>query len=279
MAKLANGLKPEIQQPIQTMTDLKTCCAALYETDWAKLLLGESFHPGGLALTRRVGTLLGLKPGIRLLDVASGPGTSAIFLAQEFGCQVVGLDYGAEAVEAASVAATEAGQAASVRFEQGDAEGLPFEAESFDAIICECAFCTFPDKSQAAAEFSRVLRPGGRLGLSDLTRAGPLPPELETLLAWVACIADAQPVAHYVSTLTQAGFVADPVEVHNAALTQMVQDVQTKLLGAEFMVKLNKLDFPIADIKEGKQLARSASEAVKAGRLGYAVITATKGSA
>ena len=68
------------------MEDIKACCALLYESDWAKLLLGHSFHPGGLALTHRVGTLLGLKPDMRLLDVAAGQGSSAIYLARQFGC-------------------------------------------------------------------------------------------------------------------------------------------------------------------------------------------------
>ena len=59
-----------------------------------------------------------------------------------------------------------------VRFEQGDAERLTLDDGQFDAVICECAFCTFPDKRAAAAEFARVLKPGGTVGLTDLTRSG-----------------------------------------------------------------------------------------------------------
>lgn len=58
-----------------------------------------------------------------------------------------------------------------------------------------------------ASEITRVLRPGGRLGLSDLARSGPLPAELEGLLAWIACIADAQPVDRYVEYLATAGLI------------------------------------------------------------------------
>jgi cyclopropane fatty-acyl-phospholipid synthase-like methyltransferase len=65
--------------------DLKACCATLYESDWAKLLLGDSFHPGGLQLTERLGTMLQLQPGMVVLDVASWPGSSALFLAERFG--------------------------------------------------------------------------------------------------------------------------------------------------------------------------------------------------
>jgi len=267
-----------MSQTLQTTeaTTLKTCCAALYESDWARLLLGESFHPGGLALTERLGELLDLGLGRRLLDVAAGRGTSAIFLAQRFGCEVVGVDYGAEMVTGATALAEETGVADRVRFEQGDAERLRFADGTFDAVICECAFCTFPDKPAAAAEFARLLRPGGRVGLSDLTRVGSLPSELETLLAWITCIADARPIGDYISYLEDAGFVTDRVEPHNAALAGMIKNVQTKLLGAELLVKLRKIDLPEADFDQAKALARSAAETVQRGGLGYGLIVATK---
>jgi hypothetical protein len=66
--------------------EVKQCCANLYESDFAKLLLGESFHPGGLKLTERLGQLLQLSPHSRVLDVASGTGISPFALAETFGC-------------------------------------------------------------------------------------------------------------------------------------------------------------------------------------------------
>ena len=261
---------------MQTTTDIKACCAALYESDWARLLLGDSFHPGGLALTERLGQLLGLQPGQRVLDVAAGSGSSAIFVAQRFGCEVVGVDYGLEAVKAATGRAEQAGLSQLVRFEQGDAERLRLAASSFDAIICECAFCTFPDKAAAAGEFVRVLRPGGRLGLSDLTRSGPLPPALEGLLAWIACLADARPVEEYTAYCKQAGLVVEQVESHDAALGELVRTIQGKLLGAEVLVKLKQLDLPGSDFDRAKSLAQAAAEAVRQGQLGYALMAATK---
>src|SRR6266851_2381538 len=160
----------------------KTCCADLYASDWARLLLGESFHPGGLALTERLGALLGLDAEFRVLDLAAGRGTSALHLARIFGCHVVGVDYGARNVALARDAAAEQGLAERVQFVQADAEQLSAIAdESFDAVVCECAYCTFPDKPAAAMETARVLRPGGRFGLSDLKCNGVLPPEFNGL--------------------------------------------------------------------------------------------------
>jgi len=146
-----------------------------HESDWARLLLGDSFHPGGVALTTHLGAALGLHPGLRVLDIASGTGASALALARAYGCAVVGVDLGAANVRDATAAAARAGLGGRVRFARGDAERLPFDDASFDAVLCECAFCTFPDKRAAASEFARVLRPGGRVGLSDLTRVGAVP--------------------------------------------------------------------------------------------------------
>src|SRR5713226_10401528 len=91
---------------------VKQCCARLYESDFAKLLLGDSFHPGGLRLTERLGTLLGLTSHSRVLDIASGKGTSALFLAERFGCEVLGIEYSGQNVEQANAAAAAKGIAA-----------------------------------------------------------------------------------------------------------------------------------------------------------------------
>src|SRR5579863_2449644 len=198
--------------------ELKSCCAAVYQSEFARMLLGDSFHPGGQRLTSRLGEHLGLGPGVRVLDVASGKGDSAIFLARQFGCQVVGVDFGPQNVGEANSRATAAQVHRFVSFVEGDAERLDFADKGFDAVICECAFCTFPDKRLAASEFARVLRPGGRVGMSDLTRSGPLPTDLEGLLAWIACIADARPVEEYAAYLEGAGFEVPTIEAHNNAL-------------------------------------------------------------
>ena len=264
-------------QPAEATT-LKTCCANLYESDWARLLLGDSFHPGGLALTEQLGTWLELGPGRRVLDVASGKGASAIHLAQRFGCDVVGVDYGAQSIAEATAAAERVGVANRVRFERGDAESLPVRDGELDAVLCECAFCTFPDKRTAASEFARVLKPGGRAGLSDLTRSGPLPRELEGLLAWVACIADARPIDEYAAYLQSAKFTIERVEPHDHALSEMVSGIRTKLLGAELMVKLKQVDLPGVDFEQAKAMARSALESVREGKLGYALMVGVKGA-
>jgi len=259
--------------------EVKMCCAAAYSSDWAHLLLGDSFHPGGLELTERLGVLLDLGPGRRVLDVACGAGASAIFLARRFGCAVVGVDYGVDVIRAATLAAATAGVAELAQFTQGDAERLDAADGAFDAVICECAFCTFPDKRAAAAEFARVLRPGGRVGMSDLTRAGDIPSELQGLLAWIACIADAQPLDTYARYLEDAGLTVTHIEPRDDALGSMVRDIRMKLMSAELLVRLKQIDLPGIDFDRARTLARAAADAVQAGRFGYAIVVATKPSA
>ncbi len=261
---------------VRSEAEVKQCCATLYESDLARYLLGDSFHPGGFETTRRLGDLLGLNFASRVLDVACGKGTTAVFLAKEFGCRVAGIDYGQQNLEAARALAQVEQVEGRVRFERSDAEALPFENASFDAVICECAFCTFPQKALAATEFFRVLCPGGRVGLSDLSRTEVLPSELDGLLAWIACIAEAQTVESYTTYLRDAGFSVDRVEPRDVALQEMVDQIRLKLLGTEIMTGLNKLQLPGVDLGVAKRMASSAIAAIKQGQLGYALIRATK---
>jgi hypothetical protein len=73
---------------------VKSCCAAVYGVELVGLVLGDSYHPGGAALTRRLAGALGLRSGQRVLDVAAGIGTSALLLAAERDVDVVGVDLG-----------------------------------------------------------------------------------------------------------------------------------------------------------------------------------------
>lgn len=255
---------------------VKQCCAAFYGSDVARLLLGDSFHPGGTKLTHHLGTLLGLTSESSVLDIASGRGTSAFHLATSFGCRVTGVDLSKENVRLAEVGALQRGLGEQTRFQRGDAEVLPFGDNVFDAIVCECAFCTFPSKQIAAQEFYRVLKPGGFLGLSDLTRAEETIPGLEGLLSWIACVGDALPIERYAEILEAAGFQLQDVENHDDALVEMVRQIQGKLLGAEIVAGMKKINLPELDFATGKQFAQAALEATRHGKLGYALIVARR---
>jgi ubiquinone/menaquinone biosynthesis C-methylase UbiE len=264
-------------EPVQAdSTGIKQCCANVYGSDAAKYLLGDSFHPGGLRLTEELASLLSLGPTALVLDVASGKGTTAMFLAEKFGCRVIGVDLSQHNVLDAKATAETRHLSALIEFRLADAEALPFDAESFDAIICECAFCTFPSKQTAASEFERVLKPGGRVGISDITRDATSLPELDGLLAWIACIGDAQPLQSYADWLSAKGLHIISSEPRSHFLREMVQDIRSKLLLAEIMIGLKKLDLPGLDLSQAKAFSKAAQDAIAANHLGYGIVVAAK---
>jgi SAM-dependent methyltransferase len=163
-----------------------------------------------------------------------------------------------------------------LRFEVGDAEQLPLGDASVDAIICECAFCTFPNKPRAAQEFSRVLRPGGRVGLSDITRAPGPPGELADLMAWISCLADARPAASYGEWMTEAGLTNVTIEPHDHVLLEMIRSIGGRLLATEVLAGLNAIDLTGINLAEVKKLTSQALAATNLNRLGYAIVYATK---
>ncbi|MDP8942933.1 MAG: methyltransferase domain-containing protein, partial [Actinomycetota bacterium] len=216
--------------------DFKACCAQLYETEAARLLLGDDLHPGGAALTLRLAALAGVGPGQRVLDVASGRGTTARLLGEQLGAEVVGVELGEAAVLAARREADRAGLSERVDFLTGDAESLPLPEQSFDHVFCECSLCTFPDKSRALAEMARVLRPGGTVAIADVTAdRTALPDELGGAMARVACVADALSEDEYGSLLREAGFAVLEVERHADALAAMTERVSARLRVARML--------------------------------------------
>jgi len=253
---------------------VKSCCAAVYGIDLVTLFLGESYHPGGADLTRRLADALSLHPGERVLDVAAGIGTTALLLAAERDIDILGVDLGASQIARARDRADAAGLADRARFEVGDAERLPVDDRAFDAAICECAFCTFPDKATAATEIARVLRPGGRVGITDVwLDPDRLDPELAGLAGRVACLADARPIDETRATLETAGLRVDHVERHDPALLATIEQVETRLRA------LRLLDLPILrafDLRRGIELTRRVADVVTRGDAGYMLLVATK---
>jgi SAM-dependent methyltransferase len=255
---------------------IKACCAAAYSGDAVALVLGESYHPGGLALTRRLASALELRPGQRVVDVASGPGTTARLLAAEYAVTVDGVELSETAVDQARAAAAKDGVSGRARFHRGDAERLPLPDAIADAVVCECAFCTFPGKAAAAAEFARVLRPGGRAGITDVTvTEGGLPEELTTLSAWAACIAGARPARQYTDILAAAGLNITCEERHDDAMAQMVGqiDARIRLLRMTAAGRLAAAGIDTGVVLRYTALAR---QAVADGLIGYRLLVAEK---
>lgn len=148
-----------------------------------------------------------LSTGETVVDLGSGPGLDAFMAAVHVGPSghVIGVDMTPEMVARARAHAARIG-ASNVEFRLGEIEHLPVADSSADVVVSNCVINLLPDKRPAFAEACRVLRPGGRLVVSDIVSTGPVPAELMTPDRWAACIAGAVVESEYLGMIEQAGF-------------------------------------------------------------------------
>ncbi len=151
---------------------------------------------------------LELQEGETVLDLGSGGGLDAFLAARLVGTagRVVGVDMTPEMIDRATRNATQGGYD-NVEFRQGRLEELPVEAGTVDAITSNCVINLVPDKAAVFREAARVLKPGGRLVISDVVLDGRLPEAVEqSILAYVGCVAGAMRRDDYFAALAAAGF-------------------------------------------------------------------------
>ncbi|MPZ25696.1 MAG: arsenite methyltransferase [Micromonosporaceae bacterium] len=150
-----------------------------------------------------------LQPGEVVLDLGSGGGMDALVASQRVGPDghVFGLDMSDDMLALAQRNATAAG-VTNVAFLKGDMESVPLPRGSVDVIISNCVVNLVPDKARALREAHRVLRPEGRLSISDIVTRRPVPEHLKgDLSAWAACVGGALTEDEYRAELAAAGFV------------------------------------------------------------------------
>jgi SAM-dependent methyltransferase len=150
---------------------------------------------------------LALKAGETVLDLGSGPGLDAFLAAKQVGTtgRVIGVDMTPEMLERARTSAAKAG-IANVEFRQGRLESLPVESATVDAVTSNCVINLVPDKAAVFAEIARVLKPGGRVVVSDIVLDRPLPEAVaKDVFAWCGCVAGASDRREYVAMVEAAG--------------------------------------------------------------------------
>lgn len=149
-----------------------------------------------------------LKEGETVLDLGSGGGFDCFLAARQVGesGQVIGVDMTPEMVARSRENAGKAG-AGNVSFRLGEIEHLPLPDGSVDAIISNCVINLSPDKPSVYAEAFRVLKPGGRLAISDIVVTAPLPEEMRNDMAlYTGCVAGASTLEEVETLLEEAGF-------------------------------------------------------------------------
>lgn len=128
----------------------------------------DEFHSLGRVATKDLAELAAFKPGTRVLDVGSGLGGPARFLAVTYGCDVTGVDLMPEFCAVASELSRRTGLAERTRFRQGNAMALSFDDGAFDCVWTIQAQMNIPDKHRLYSEIARVLRVGGQLVFQDI---------------------------------------------------------------------------------------------------------------
>jgi sarcosine/dimethylglycine N-methyltransferase len=132
----------------------------------------DQFHTRGLAATAELAKLAGIGAGMSVLDVGSGVGGPARFLAATCGCRVTGVDLSEPFVEAARYLTGRTGQDGQVSFETASALELPFESGRFDVVLLQHVAMNIADRSRLYREIRRVLKPGGRFATFDVVSTG-----------------------------------------------------------------------------------------------------------
>jgi SAM-dependent methyltransferase len=191
-------------------------------------------------------TLASLKPGQTVLDLGSGAGLDCFFAAKQVGetGKVIGVDMTPEMLERARSSAKRL-NLSNVEFRQGYIEDLPVESNTVDVVISNCVINLSPDKSRVFAEIFRVLKPGGKLAVSDIVTDGPLPEVVkQSLSAWAGCVAGAVEASEYIGMMEAAGFTnisITPVffdkETVDSALNDMKDVIELKTISRDDVYK------------------------------------------
>ena len=175
-------------------------------------------------------TLASLQPAQVVLDLGSGAGLDCFFAARKVGPtgRVIGVDMTPEMIERARASAKRL-QLENVEFRLGLLEELPVDDNSVDVVISNCVINLAPDKAPVLREAFRALKPGGKLAVSDIVTAGPLPETVKnSLSAWAGCVAGALDVDDYRASLHRAGFIditITPSYFDDATIDEAIRDM------------------------------------------------------
>jgi ubiquinone/menaquinone biosynthesis C-methylase UbiE len=180
---------------------------------------GETAELPGEAVAASLGcgnptALAELSPGETVLDLGSGGGIDVLLSARRVGAtgKAYGLDMTDEMLTLARQNQRKAG-VTNVEFLKGEIENIPLPAASVDVIISNCVINLSADKDRVLAEAFRVLKPGGRLAVSDVVVRGAVPPAIRrSVELWIGCVAGALEEREYREKLAEAGFEAIDVE-------------------------------------------------------------------
>lgn len=242
------------------------------------------------AASRRMTALmigkLGARPGQRVLDVGCGNGTPAVHLAQALDVEVVGVNVAARQIAQATALAAAEGVAGRVRFVLADAQTMPGESGSFDAAWLFESLLHMPDHEAVLRRVAELLKPGGRLVISNLVQLGRLSEaevaELQPLYQSFG-ISDVLPLADYPALLAKAGFgVEEIVDITEESVQRTMQTIleSAGALRARMSRELDAMpdsEDRFASLAPGQSTELAlVSRLAQASDIGYAIVVAAK---
>ena len=191
--------------------------------------------------------IAGLRAGETVVDLGSGGGFDCFLAARQVGPagRVIGVDMTADMIERARRNVGRTGLA-NVEFRLGEIEHLPVADRTADVILSNCVINLSPDKPAVFREAFRVLRPGGRLAISDVVALAPLPEAIRRDLAlYTGCVAGAATVDEIRAMLADAGFVDIAITVNESATRAMAEmlpdhEVDLRTLGASAAIEARR---------------------------------------
>ncbi|OPY78735.1 MAG: Demethylrebeccamycin-D-glucose O-methyltransferase [Syntrophorhabdus sp. PtaU1.Bin058] len=262
----------------------KKSVVAVYETETFFDLLKDVLHPGGLQLTKRALETAQVDKHCTVLDIACGKGESIFLLAKEFGCRGVGIDLSFPKIARATAGTKEKNFDTGFSFLVSDAEVLPFADGVFDVVLSECSFSVLPAKRKAASEIARVLKPGGRLVITDIVLKtvddGSLPDNTAASTGLtLPCIGGAVSVAEYIEIFKESGLYDAYTEDHSKALKKIGYQMALSFGGLEEFLQTLSSELCCTSRKEGTEsLCRIEPnrKTAASGKPGYALIRVTK---
>lgn len=169
----------------------------------------DQLHTGGHLATQSLGQRCDLGPEDNILDAGCGIGGSSRFLSQQFNCSVTGIDLVDDFIRVARLLTRATGLEEKVLFHQADLCVLDFKDESFDVVWCQHSLMNIKDKEKAFEEFSRVIKPGGKLVLHEIVQKEPKEIHLPVPWADSHAISFLETQERLSSMLSASGFTPD----------------------------------------------------------------------
>jgi len=217
-------------------------------------IIGDALRPGGLALTERASDYCGFLQKDKIIDIGCGFGATLKYLHQKYGCAVYGIDLNISEFSG------------EFSFVQSSAKELPFAADSFSGVFCECVLSLLSYRNKALNEFYRVLQKVGFLVISDIYLRNPGKKQKSYCSHASSCLSGAMSREEATDVVQSSGFDVLLWEDHSDALVQLTAEIVWKLGSLDMLMNIM---MPVNCSSGDKQSARDA-------RPGYFLMIARK---